>query len=93
MRQVHWTAPAEWDLEEIDDYWCGCSVERADEILDVIRESGDFLAGLPKAGPALEEADLRKWRIAGTNYILVYRLIRDGVQILRVRHTSEDWRP
>lgn len=93
MRRIHWTTPAEWDLQAIDDHWCGYSAERADEILDVIRESGDFLAGLPEAGPALEETDLRKWRVAGTNYILVYRLIRDEVQILRVRHAHEDWRP
>jgi len=65
--------------------------ERADQMLDAIRKAGDFLAGLPKAGPALEKEDARKWSVGGTNYILIYRLAGDSVQILRVHHAQEDW--
>jgi len=91
MKRVDWTEPAESDLQAIDDYWCGHSVERADQMLETIRKAGDFLAGLPKAGPALEKDDARKWSVGGTNYILIYRLAGDSVQILRVHHSQEDW--
>lgn len=91
MRRVDWTSPAERDLEAIDDYWCAYNVARADEILDMIRDAGDFLASLPKAGPALEDKSLRKWLVGGTDYILLYRLVEGGVQVLRVRHAREDW--
>jgi len=91
MRRVHWTSPAERDLQVIDDYWCGFGVARADEALDSIRAAGDFLARLPKAGPALEEKDARKWLVGGADYILIYRLVEGGIQVLRVRHASEHW--
>lgn len=93
MKLVEWTDPAEWDLQAIDDYWCAYSTERADEILDTIKAAGDFLAGMPEAGPALEGREVRKWRVARTNYLLIYRLARDEVQILRVHHALENWRP
>lgn len=92
MRRVEWSAPAEWDLQAIDDYWCTHSARRADIILDLVRASGDFLAAFPKAGPAVDENGIRKWRVSGTDYILIYRLIPEAVQIVRVRHTREDWR-
>jgi len=55
--------------------------------------AGHFLAGLPEAGPALEGREARKWRVAGTNYLLIYRLVPDGIQVLRVQYAREDWRP
>ena len=92
MKRVEWTIPAVQDLRAIDDHWCASGAERADEILDTIREAGDFLAGLPNAGPVMEAANVRKWRVRDTNYILLYRLVDDRVQILRVRHGRENWR-
>jgi plasmid stabilization system protein ParE len=93
MRRVEWAGSAEWDLQAIDDYWCTYGTERADEILEAIRRAGDFLAGLPEAGPTLEGREARKWRVAGTYYVLIYRLVPDGIQVLRVQHAREDWRP
>ena len=92
MKRLRWTSPAEQDLIAIDEYWCGYSTERADEVLDIIRQAGDFLAELPKTGPAMETRDFRKWRVRGTNYVLVYRASGEAVEILRVHHASEDWR-
>ena len=93
MKRVDWTGPAESDLQAIDHYWCAFGTERADRMLDTIRAAGDFLAGLPEAGPALESSETRNWRVAGTDYLLVYRVLRDEVQILRVHHGRENWRP
>jgi toxin ParE1/3/4 len=93
MKRVEWTGPAEGDLQAFDDYWCAYGTERADEILETIRAAGNFLAGLPEAGPALEGREVRKWRVAKTNHLLIYRLARDEIQILRVHHASENWRP
>lgn len=93
MKQVDWAGQADRDLQAIDDHWCAYGTERADEILEMIRAAGDFLAGLPEAGPALEGREVRKWRVAGTNYQLAYRLARDEIQILRVHHGRENWQP
>ena len=35
----------------------------------------------------------RKFAVRGTPYILVYRIVSGAIEILRVRHNREDWRP
>jgi plasmid stabilization system protein ParE len=50
-----------------------------------------FLAERPEAGPALADG-ARKWRVRGTDYVLIYRPVRQGIQVLRVHHARQDWR-
>ena len=90
--KVEWTAPAEADLASIDTYWMHFGEDQADRMLERIHAGGDFLAELPHAGAAMDDIDVRKWGIRGTAYLLLYRVLNDRVQILRVRHTAEDWR-
>ncbi len=92
MRPVAWTSLAERDLEVIDEYWFSVSQGQADRVIDRIRAAGDFLATMPHAGPALETGPARKWRVKQTDYILMYRVIADQIQVLRIRHAQENWR-
>lgn len=40
--------------------------------------------------PALSA--IRKWRVAGfANFLIFYRPDKDGIAIIRVLHTSQDW--
>jgi plasmid stabilization system protein ParE len=91
MRRIEWTPPAQEDLAQIDAYWWLNNPARADEILDRIRASAEFLIGAPKAGPAIDESAARKWNVRGTAYILIYRLGDDRIEILRVHHQRENW--
>ena len=56
----------------------------------------DFLAATPGAGPRVEPSvdaipDLRFWSLAGfRSYLVLYRPIGDGVEILRVIHGARD---
>ena len=93
MRTLRWTSRAENDLTDIDAYWCGYSTERADDVLETIKAAGEFLGGLPEAGPATEMEDFRKWLVGGTKHILAYRIVADEIEILRVEHASKNWRP
>lgn len=91
MKKVAWTILAEHDLEAIDDYWIEHSEAKADLVLARIRAAADFLAAMPGAGPVIETGPARKWRVQSTNYILIYRIRADVIQILRVHHGREDW--
>ncbi len=91
MRPVIWTHSAQSDLAQIDDWYAAINPGFADEVGDRAIASGRFLAEFPSAGEFLPDLDLRKWRVPGTNYILLYRMSVDGVEILRLRHAREDW--
>lgn len=91
MRTVEWSDPAIADLEEIDDYWSTYSPDAADRIATLIEEAADFLAATPAAGPVIPEVDARKWRVAPTAYILLYRVSDAHIEVLRIRHARENW--
>ena len=91
MIDIEWTERAVADLYDIDDYWAAYSDDTAARMADRIEAAAAFLATMPRAGPALQRHDARKWRVPASPYILIYRVARDSIQILRVRHGRENW--
>ncbi|MBN8808989.1 MAG: type II toxin-antitoxin system RelE/ParE family toxin [Sphingomonas sp.] len=91
MTDVTWSDEAIADLEAIDDYWMSYSEERAEQIAERIERAAAFLATMPHAGPAIRRADARKWRVTQTMYILIYRVLDQQIDILRIHHGREDW--
>ncbi|MDY7523789.1 type II toxin-antitoxin system RelE/ParE family toxin [Sphingomonas sp. AAP5] len=91
MRTVEWSDPAIADLEEIDDYWSAYSPDAAERIAALIEEAAEFVAATPAAGPAIPEVDARKWRVAPTDYLLLYRVSDTHIEVLRIRHARENW--
>ncbi len=81
---------AEIDLLDIWDYIADDSMDRADEFLDRIEEKLQTLALNPGIGRRREELlpGLRSFPIA--NYVVFYRAIEDGIDVLRVLHGSRD---
>jgi plasmid stabilization system protein ParE len=92
MRSVVWTAPAQADLAAIDDRYGEVAPDFADLAARAALAAGRFLAEHPAAGPLARDFGIRKWRVRGTDYILLYRIVAAGVEIIRVRHVREDWR-
>lgn len=92
MIRLVWTPPAIGDLEAIDDYWAGYAADSAEQVGVRIESAAAFLVELPKAGSPLENGQARKWRVAATPYLLVYRALADRVEILRVYHECMNWR-
>ncbi|WP_010215170.1 type II toxin-antitoxin system RelE/ParE family toxin [Sphingomonas sp. PAMC 26621] len=39
----------------------------------------------------MRHKDARKWRISASPYILIYRVLDNRIQILRIRHGRENW--
>jgi len=92
MSRAQWTWPARADLAAIDAYYETLSPDFALKVARLAMAAGHFLAEHPRAGPEVEPG-IRKWRVAQTDYILVYRLVRDGIQVVRVYHARQQWRP
>ena len=89
--KVIWTARARTELDEIADYVAPISASAALELVRRIRKAGNQLGEHPHTGRPGRVDESRELVLAGTPYILPYR-VRDGrVEILAVMHTSRQW--
>lgn len=81
---------AELDLLEIWDYIADDSLDRADDFLDRIEEKLQALARNPGMGRRREELlpGLQSFPIS--NYVVFYREIEDGIDVIRVLRGSRD---
>ena len=91
MPALSWTAPALADLRAIDDWLDeNASPEVALRTLATIRLRARFLENFPHAGRPIGES-MRALRVLDTPYLLLYRLLGDQLEVLRIRHEREDW--
>ena len=81
---------AELDLLDIWDYIADDSLDRADEFLDRVEGKLQTLARNPGLGRRQEEllAGLHSFPIG--NYVVFYREIENGIDVIRVLHGSRD---
>ena len=84
MASFELTAQAEEDLIDIWLYIAQENPSAADRLLDEIEEKFSLLAANPELGPARPNiADDCRYFPVG-NYLILYRLIPSGVQIVRI---------
>ncbi len=81
---------AEMDLLDIWDYIADDSIDRADEFLDQVEAKLQTLASNPGLGRRREELldGLQSFPIG--NYVVFYREIENGIDLIRVLHGSRD---
>ena len=90
MPKLRWTRRALRNLDEIGEYVRRHDPIAADRLVRRIRESVARIEAHPRSGRAGAYAGTREVVVAGTPYIVVYR-IADTVQALRVRHAAQLW--
>jgi toxin ParE1/3/4 len=90
MSRCHFTTPAYRDLEAIHDYIAADSAAAAARWIDRLERECQNLADMPGMGRRREELapGLRGFPV-GT-YVIFYREVEDGIQILRVVHGARD---
>jgi toxin ParE1/3/4 len=79
------TVPASRDIEGIIDYIADVQgLNAADRLLEIINKKCQNLAVFPSLGRSWEELapNLRSFPVE--EYLIFYRLVEDGVEILRV---------
>ena len=92
MRVIHWKKQAINDLIKIGKHIARDSPASAGKMIDLIECKVTPLAAHPHIG--------RAGRIHGTyelvahdNYVVIYRVLVTTVEILRVKHTAQQWPP
>ena len=93
MIPVRWTPLARADLEAIDIFYAAQDPDFATRVGRLAIGAARFLSEWPGSGALISDGAIRKWPVKGTPYILIYRVLKDRIEILRVRHNREDWRP
>jgi toxin ParE1/3/4 len=80
------------DLRHIHDYIAQDSPRSAVRLADRLEETCLLLADQPRLGVARPEfgAEHRSFLAPGTRYVIIYRPMSDGVEIIHIRHGSQD---
>jgi len=84
------TAQAEADLRAIWLYIAEDNLKAADRLIDAVNRRYPVLAGFPALGRPRDEIRAGVRSLAVGNYVIYYRRIRGGVEILRVIHGARD---
>lgn len=85
------TPLADQDLEEIWIFVAHDDPDAADRLLDRIEESAQLLAENPYLGPARPDiaSELRYHPVG--NYLLLYRIVKNGIELVRIVHGARNW--
>jgi toxin ParE1/3/4 len=90
--RIIWSSPAQADLAAIHEHYSETAPEHAFAVAVLAVRAGRLLADQPKLGPVIGDTGHRKWRLAKTDHILIYRIEGDRLRIARVVHAAQDWR-
>jgi len=82
---LRWTPRAVSDLEEIADYLLSVHSASWERLIERIERTLQYLLQFPHMGKAGLAPGTREFVLAGTPYILVFRLKGEMLQILSVR--------
>ena len=88
--QVFWLENSEKSLEQIADYIALDNIRAADKLISKIRSMAKNLADFPLMGREGSVAGTREI-VAHKNYIMVYRVRKNAIEILYVYHSARNW--
>jgi len=89
--KVKWVRLALNDLDEAVEFIAQDNPESASRVLKRIWDAVQMLADHPHAGRAGRVLGTRELVIAGTPFIIPYRVAENTIQILRVLHGKRKW--
>jgi toxin ParE1/3/4 len=89
--RIHWRRQAQRDLQLLRSYIARSNPAAATGIARRIRQAVDRLAATPQIGRPGRISGTRELVVAGTPYIVPYRIQGAEVQILRVYHARRRW--
>jgi toxin ParE1/3/4 len=94
MPTIRISPPAAMDILAIARYLiaAGAGYDVTDKFIDDLHEKFAAYARQPRMGTLCEDLgdDLRCFSFR-KNYVVVYRLLDDGVEVLRMFHTARDY--
>lgn len=89
--RIRWAPAAAADLEHIKDYLDEHNPHLAQPTVRRLYATICSLRTLPRRGREGSEQNTRELICTPLPYIVVYRVTDESVQILHIKHTSQDW--
>ncbi len=90
MLRLEWTEPAAQALEQAQTYYHELNPAAARLLAARIVQSARRLRQHPEIGRAGMIGGTREWSVSRTPYLLVYRVVRDRIEILAVWRSAQD---
>ena len=87
--KVRWLSPALAELDRVYEYISQENPKAARHVFTRIRKSTEKLKRFAESGRAGHVPETRELLVSGLPYLVVYRVIGDTVEVLRVFHTSQ----
>lgn len=91
--RVRWLSRALHDLEGITDYIAMDNPSAALRMVDRVESCTNGLADHPERGRYGRIDGTRELVVAGTPYLVVYRIGDGTIDVLRVLHGAQQWPP
>ena len=86
-----WLEDAAASLDLDYDYLAARNPRAARLVFTRIVATARRLREYPNTGRPGRVEEARELVVSGTPYVIVYRVLADTVEVLRVFHTSQDW--
>ncbi|HZL12599.1 MAG TPA: type II toxin-antitoxin system RelE/ParE family toxin [Verrucomicrobiae bacterium] len=93
MKQFRVSDVARSDLDEIWLYIAQDNLDAADKLIDALVSRFPKLAAMPLIGRQREELLPRLRSFPVARYVIFYRPIENGIEIVRVLHGARDFPP
>lgn len=90
MSRFKISTTAAQDLEDIWSYVAKNNPRAADNLFDKLREMFAKLAKFPQMGQGRSDLALSLQSFPVRNYLIFYRIIEEGIEIVRIIHGSQD---
>lgn len=92
MRRLEWKQIAEDDLAAIVDFIAEDSPTSAERLAVDLHAKADGLREHPEMYRPGRKRGTREM-VVHPNYVVIYRVRKETVEILRVKHTAQQWPP
>ena len=90
MSQYIISRPAIRDLESISAYFTDVNIEAGEKFLQGFSKRCKQLASFPNIGRSYDDLQIGLRGLTMSGYIVLYRLIDDGIEIVRVVNGRQD---
>lgn len=77
------------DLTAIESYIVGHHPAAARRVLAVIKSTIDDMHQFPRLGPSIDHEGRHRLPVGRFPYVIYYRITSDEIQILHIRHGSQ----
>lgn len=91
MRRIVWAATSQRDLRAIVLSYGELGPGLPDRLVGDVQRATLILLDYLNSGPTVNDAGPRRWRAAGTPFLLFYRVSATTIRILKVRDARSNW--